>query len=258
MNDNNNFRTLSLPDRPSKPREKGLTFLADVGLPTKELLHLLEDYHTIIDFAKFGVGSAYVTPHLNGKIELYNKYSITPYFGGTLFEKFYHQGKLSDYCEYLKSHDIQWIEISNGTIDLDLAERCRIIETVKEDFQVIAEVGCKDVETIMSPSVWIRELNELISAGASYVVTEGRDSGSAGIFRPSGELREGLIADILDNVPLEKLVFEAPTANSQMYFINLCGNNVNLANIPPRDALLLEAQRNGLRYETFHYTEPPS
>jgi len=247
-----NNNVLTLPERKLKPRNHGLTFLSDVGLSMGELQNILEDYHSMIDFAKLGVGSAYITPNLSEKIKIYRDHSITPYFGGTLFEKFQHQRKLPEYCDYLKSHGIEWIEISSGTIELPLEERCQIVESIKGDFRVIAEVGCKDAETVMSPSVWIHELNELIAAGADYVVTEGRDSGSAGIFRPSGEIREGLVADILKTVPLDKLVFEAPTTNSQMYFINLCGNRVNLGNVSPRDVLLLETQRHGLRYETFH------
>ena len=242
---------LILPRRPARPRETGLTFISDVGVPVGELAHLLNDYDSMVDFAKFGVGSAYVTPNLREKLGLYREHGIVPYFGGTLFEKFQFQDNLDGYCRFLKAHEVEWIEISNGTIPLTLEQRCEIVRKVSGDFEVIAEVGCKDAETIMSPSSWIEELKELIDAGARYVVTEGRDSGSAGIFRPSGEIREGLVADIVKSLPVNRLVFEAPNAKSQMYFINLCGPEVNLGNVAPRDLLLLEAQRRGLRYETF-------
>ena len=243
--------SLNLPDRSRKPRIDGITSLHDISLTTKELRYILEDYHEFIDFAKFGVGTAYIAPNLKRKIEIYKEFNIEVYFGGTLFEKFYSQGKLKEYRKFLDENLINTIEISCGTIDIDLEKRVKLVEDLKSHYMVLAEVGGKDSEMIMAPSIWINEIESLLNAGSSYVITEGRDSGTAGIFRADGEIRSGLLDDISRFIDCKKIIFEAPNTVSQMKFINKFGSNVNLANISPYDVLILEAQRQGLRSETF-------
>jgi phosphosulfolactate synthase len=242
---------INLPTRTKKKRVNGLTSLHDVSLTTYELESILTDYSDFIDIAKFGVGTALVTPNLKQKIKLYKDYNVIPYFGGTLFEKFYGKNKLESYLNFLNENDINHIEVSTGTIDIPLEERVELVKTLSQNFIVFTEVGSKDDTKITPPSVWIKEINELHSAGAEYVITEGRNSGTAGIYRSTGELRTGLIEDIISNCDDSKIIFEAPTPKSQMYFINKLGSNVNLGNVNPNDVLLLETQRMGLRSETF-------
>ena len=242
---------LDLPSRHVKPRQSGITSIHDTFLTCDQLASILTDYSEYIDIAKFGVGSAYCTRRLQEKIELYKTFDVEPYFGGTLFEKFYSNDQLEDYLSYLKNNQVNTLEISCGTIDIPLEERCSIVKELKNDFHILAEVGSKDKEYVMAPSIWIEEINLLIDAGATYAITEGRDSGTAGLYRESGELREGLFQDIRAYCPIDKVIFEAPTDQSQMYFINKIGPNVNLGNVNPTFVLLLETQRVGLRSETF-------
>ena len=202
--------------------------------------------------AKFGVGTAYVMPRVAEKVKMYQSAGVEVYFGGTLFEKFYHQNKLADYKSMMKKLGVNLLEVSCGTIDISLEDRVALIEDFKKDFKVLSEVGSKDTDTIMPPSIWIKEINTLLEAGCEYVITEGRNSGTAGIFRTSGEIRTGLVADIITQIDSSKLIFEAPTSKAQMYFINQVGTNVNLGNVALKDLLLLETQRLGLRSETFH------
>ncbi len=243
---------LDLPQRTQKPRKNGITAVHDVRLTTKQLEDILTEHGEFIDVAKLGVGAAYVTPNLKGKIELYKSIGAAVYFGGTLFEKFYYQKKLDAYKEYMRSYGIRVMEISTGTIDIPLETRIALIEECKGEFEVLAEVGTKDADAIMAPSKWLEEITSLLEAGASYVITEGRNSGTAGIYRPSGEVRTGLVADIISHTPVDRIIFEAPNSSSQMFFINQVGANVNLGNVNPNDVLLLEAQRQGLRSETFY------
>ena len=244
---------LNLPRRDKKPRIYGITSIHDIGIPIGELKNILEDYSTYLDIAKIGVGSAYITPNLHEKISIYKDYNVEVYFGGTLFEKAYSQNKLEEYFDYLKEMNISLIEISCGTVDLTINERLKIIKkAIKTGLQVVAEVGSKDAETIMAPSLWISEMKILINAGCKFIITEGRDSASAGLFRTNGEVRTGLLSDILSNIDSKRIIFEAPTSSSQMFFINTVGANVNLGNVSPRDLLILESQRQSLRCETFN------
>lgn len=246
---------LTLPKRARKPRKHGLTAITDLGLTVSELREILTEYHEYLDIAKFGIGSAYLTPRLAEKLALYREFNVVPYFGGTLFEKFHQQGKVKEYLKYLRSFGVDWIEISNGTIEMSLKERLKLIRSLVGEFKVVAEIGCKDASKVMPPSQWIEELQTSLDAGASYVITEGRDSATAGLYRESGEIREGLLSDILKSVDPKRTIFEAPTPKTQMFFINLVGSNVNVGNVNSRDLLILETQRQCLRYETFFNTK---
>ncbi len=242
---------LILPSRTEKPRKNGITSVHDVMLTRSQLNAILKDHHDFLDVAKLGVGSAYITPFLSEKIKLYQAHEIEVYFGGTLFEKFYYQDKLGGYLEFIDAHNINTLEISCGTTEIDLKKRVELVKRLSDKYSVLSEVGSKDTDKIMPPSQWIDELNTLLEAGSKYVITEGRNSGTAGVYRTSGELRTGLVADIIAQVSVDKIIFEAPTSKSQMFFINQVGSNVNLGNVNPNDLLLLESQRRGLRSETF-------
>ncbi|WP_449536633.1 phosphosulfolactate synthase [Ferdinandcohnia sp. Marseille-Q9671] len=246
---------LDVPTRTHGERSYGITSIADFGTPIGQLQAYLHDYHSYIDIAKIGIGSAYVTPNLQEKIDLYKKYKIIPYCGGTLFEKCYVQDKVNEYVNSLQELGIEWIEVSNGTLDIPLTKRISLIKKLTQKFNVIAEVGSKDQEKEMPLSEWEQEINLLLAAGCKYVITEGRDSGTAGIYNQSGSVNMDLINQISKNIDVNKVIFEAPTPKQQMFFINQFGTNVNLGNVKINDVLVLEAQRLGLRSETFFMGE---
>lgn len=244
---------IELPARTTKPRSLGITAITDVGVPLDTLTNVLKSYSAFLDIAKFGVGSAYIEPKLREKLAVYKSHDVECYFGGTLFEKFYSSEATDDYIKFLRDFDIDSLEISCGTIDIALPDRVDLVKKFKDSGfkSIFAEVGSKDVDSIMAPYEWVDEINSLLEAGCDYVITEGRDSASAGIYRPNGEMREGLLKEIIANTPKEKIIFEAPKGKGQMMFIKMIGSNVNLGNVSIHDLLLLETQRNALRYETF-------
>ncbi|MEH7098065.1 phosphosulfolactate synthase [Neobacillus vireti] len=242
---------LTLPERTSGNRTYGLTSVIDFGTPLGELKNILADYGDIVDIAKIGIGSAYVTPNLREKVNLYKEYQIKPYCGGTLFEKCYYQNKIPEYLAYLNSLGIEWLEISNGTLDIPLQERLKLISQIKNDFHVIAEVGSKDSNNEMPITDWKKEIEVLLDAGCDYVITEGRDSGTSGIYDKCGAVKSNLVEELLTDLDARKIIFEAPSAKHQMYFIKEIGPNVNLGNVKLHDVLVLESQRRGLRSETF-------
>jgi phosphosulfolactate synthase len=246
---------LSIPERTSGIRTYGLTSVIDFGTPIGELKNILSDYGSIIDIAKIGIGSAYVSPNLKEKVELYKEYHIKTYCGGTLFEKCFYQRKIPEYLSFLQNLGIEWLEISNGTLDIPMKERLQLISQLKDEFHVIAEVGSKDPDKEMSISEWKEEIKIFLDAGCDYVITEGRDSATSGIYEQCGNIKSDLIQELLKDLDSKKIIFEAPTAKHQMYFIKEIGANVNLGNVKLHDVLILEAQRCGLRSETFFLEE---
>ena len=191
------YTHLTLPERTRKSRQFGITSISDVGLTLDETRSMLEDFADYIDIAKLGVGSAYITPRLQEKIDLYKSFDVDVYFGGTLFEKFYYQNKLDTYQSWMEELGVTLVEVSAGTLSIGLEERVALVNRLKSSFKVLSEVGSKDTDLIMAPSKWIEEISSLLDAGSAYVITEGRNSGTAGVFRPSGEIRTGLVDDII-------------------------------------------------------------
>jgi phosphosulfolactate synthase len=203
------------------------------------------------DIVKLGFGTSFVTPNLRAKIELYQQHNIPVYFGGTLFEAFVIRNQFDDYIAMCKDYKIDVIEVSDGSIEIPHTEKCGYIEKISKFAKVFSEVGSKDAAHIIPPYKWIELMSAELSAGASYVIAEAREAGNVGIYRGSGEVREGLVQEILTKLPSEKILWEAPQKAQQLYFLELIGCNVNLGNIAPSEIIPLEAMRIGLRGDTF-------
>lgn len=245
---------LDVPSRGTKPRQKGLTILLDAGIATQRFIDVVHSHHALIDFIKFGWGTALVTAELEKKIACLKPMNIGYFFGGTLFEKALHQKKLDEYYAYLKRYECKYTEISNGTIDLSNVEKCKYVAEFAREFTVFSEVGYKDSvkSENMYPAKWVECIAQDLAAGAHKVITESRESGQSGICRPNGELRYGLIEEIIDaSKNLDDIVFETPTKTLQAFFIKRLGPNVNLGNIAFDDVVGLETLRLSLRADTF-------
>ena len=246
-----NFSLTQIPDRIPKPRANGITMIMDKGLSLEEAKNFLSIAHPHIDILKLGFGTAYVTPNLDEKIEIYQSYNIPVYFGGTLFEAFLIRNQFNDYIDVCKRYNINYMEVSDGSITIPHAEKCGYIEKLTKYGTVLSEVGSKDAEHIIPPYKWIELMRAELSAGASYVIAEAREAGNVGIYRGSGEVREGLVQEILTQIPGEKIIWEAPQKAQQLYFLELLGCNANLGNIAPSEVISLEAMRLGLRGDSF-------
>jgi len=247
-----NFKLTQIPERDKKPRQKGITMVMDKGLSIDETKNFLSISHPHVDIVKLGFGTSFVTPNLREKIEVYKSYDIPVYFGGTLFEAFLVRNQFEDYIAVCRDFGISYMEVSDGSITIPHAEKCGYIEKLTKHGVVLSEVGSKDAEHIIPPYKWIELMRAELNAGASYVIAEAREAGNVGIYRGTGEVREGLVQEILTQIPEEKILWEAPQKAQQLYFIELIGCNVNLGNIAPNEMIALEAMRIGLRGDTFH------
>jgi phosphosulfolactate synthase len=247
-----NFNLSQIPSRKIKPRAHGLTMVMDKGLSINEVHNFLSVSLPHVDIVKLGFGTSFVTPNLREKIEVYHSYNVPIYFGGTLFEAFLARNQFDDYIAVCKDYGISYIEISDGSITIPHAEKCGYIEKLTSHGTVLSEVGSKDAAHIIPPYKWIELMRAELNAGASYVIAEAREAGNVGIYRGTGEVREGLVQEILTQIPEEKIIWEAPQKSQQLYFLELIGCNVNLGNIAPTEMLPLEAMRIGLRGDTFH------
>ncbi len=248
-----NYELNQLPERTVKPRNTGYTMVMDKGLSIRQAEDLIETGGQFTDIVKLGWATSYVTSNLKEKIELYKSANIPVYFGGTLFEAFIIRNQFDDYRAVIDKYGIEHVEVSDGSIILDHDKKCEYIRTLAKDITVLSEVGSKDAEKIIPPYQWIELMQKELDAGAWKVIGEAREGGTVGLFRSSGEVRSGLVQEILTKIPNEKIIWEAPQKEQQVWFIKLCGANVNLGNIAPHEVIPLETIRLGLRGDTFDH-----
>ena len=242
---------LDIPAREGKPRERGLTHVMDKGLNLREIEGLFDTVGQFVDIVKLGWGTSYVTNNLEKKIALYRSFETPVVCGGTLFEAVYARGKLDEFKAWLVEHRFAHVEISDGTIEIPRDDKLELIRDFARDFTVLSEVGSKDSEVVFAPYQWVEWIKEELEAGAWKVITEGREGGTAGIYRPTGELRTGLVDEIEHSISFHDLIWEAPTKASQAWFVRHFGPEVNLGNIPPEEVIALETLRLGLRADTL-------
>jgi phosphosulfolactate synthase len=245
------FEFLTLPERTSKPRESGLTHVLDKGLSLEQARQFLEVSGQYVDIVKLGWGTAVVTPNVKDKIALYQSHDIPVSFGGTFFEVCLRQGKLDEFLALVDECGMTCVEISDGTIDMDEDYKLELIRDLSTKYKVLSEVGSKDDSVVITPSRWVELIGREIEAGAWKVITEGRESGTVGIYRPNGDVKDGLLEEIKTTFDSAKILFEAPVKKQQAWFIKQFGSNVNLGNIPPEEVISVETLRLGVRGDTL-------
>jgi phosphosulfolactate synthase len=248
-----NYQMNNLPDRVAKPRDSGITMVMDKGLSLRQVEDFIEVCGAYTDIVKLGWATSFVTPNLDEKLKIYRAASIPVYFGGTLFEAFIVRNQFDDYCRILDKYKMGHAEVSDGSIEIEHDVKCEYIRKLSKQVTVISEVGSKDVQKIFAPYKWIKLMQAEIEAGSWKVIAEARESGNVGIYRDSGEVREGLVDEILTQIPEETIIWEAPQKAQQVWFIKLIGANVSLGNIAPADVVPLETLRLGIRSDTFDH-----
>lgn len=248
-----NYELSKIPLRSDKPRSIGFTMAMDKGLSLREAEDFVSVCSDYVDIIKLGWATSYLTPNLKDKIKIYQEAGIPTYFGGTLFEAFLVRGQFEDYRKVIDKFNMSFAEVSDGSIELEHEEKCRYISQLAQQVTVLSEVGSKDAEKIIPPYKWIKLMQAELDAGSWKVIGEAREGGNVGLFRSTGEVRSGLVEEILTKIPFEKIIWEAPQKEQQVWFIKLLGTNVNLGNIAPNEIIPLETIRLGLRGDTFNF-----
>ncbi len=242
---------LQTPPREIKPRQTGLTHVLDKGLGIRQMQDLLETGGEFIDIVKLGWGTGYVTRNLADKVAAYQKAGIPVCFGGTLLEVAIAQGKFDEYCRMVHRLGLTHVELSSGVLEMEIENKLNYVRKLAQDFVVLAEVGSKDMNAVVDPSRWVEEIKALSQAGAWKVIAEARESGTVGLYRQTGEVRSGLVDEIVSNINPDQLIFEAPQKHQQVWFLKQFGPSVNLGNIAPDEVIPLETLRLGLRGDTM-------
>ena len=241
---------LDLPARPPKPRRLGLTHVLDKGMTTPVLEALLVQAGDLIDVVKIGWGIGYVDPTLKERVALCHSAGIVVSLGGTLLEVAVAQGRLAELRRWAEHLGLDAVEVSNGLRGLTREEKAALVRELADDFIVLAEVGAKAGDVPVVAAQWLAEMEGDLAAGARWVIAEGRESGTVGLYHANGSVREDLVGVLASSLGLEQVIFEAPQKSQQAWFIRHLGPNANLGNIAPEELLPLETLRLGLRADT--------
>ena len=242
---------LALPERTCKPRRRGITHILDKGLPVPEVQALLEVCGPYVDVWKLGWGTAYLDPGLADKLAVLAARGVLACAGGTLLEVAWQQGAAPAYFDWAAQVGFPCVEVSCGVARMSPQAKTELVQAAAERFIVLAEIGSKDPLTAAVPQAWAAEAAADLAAGATWVVTEGRESGTVGLFASDGQVRPEVVDAVVGAIGVDTVVFEAPQKEQQAWLIRRFGPEVNLANVAPGDALGLEALRLGLRADTF-------
>jgi phosphosulfolactate synthase len=247
---------LDLPERAGKPRRVGLTHVLDKGMPPAQAAEALGTCAPYVDVWKFGWGTAYIDPGVEAKLELLGNHGILGCVGGTLLEVAWAQDRVDEFLAWAREQGFPCIEVSRGAVPMSLEDKHGLIERATGDFVVLAEVGSKSAGERSPSRAWAEEVAGDLRAGAAWVLTEGRESGTVGIYDENGEVRKDVVAAVADAGGVDCVVFEAPSKDQQAWFIRRFGPDVNLANIAVTEVLGVETLRLGLRADTMGLSCP--
>ncbi|MGZ4650019.1 MAG: phosphosulfolactate synthase [Kineosporiaceae bacterium] len=242
---------LALPPRSSKPRADGLTHVLDKGMSFVGLESLVQTAEDCIDIVKLGWGTAYVSDGVKAKVALCRSAGIHMCPGGTLLEICDKQGRVDDYVRWMHRLGVTHVEVSNGALGMDVAHKRRLIRRLSQEFTVLSECGSKNPHVDVVASAWVDEMRGDLDAGASLLIAEARESGTVGLYLPTGEVRVDLVEAIVTHLPASKVIFEAPRKDQQAWFVRRLGPVANLGNIPADEVIALETLRLGLRSDTL-------
>jgi phosphosulfolactate synthase len=241
---------LNLPARSAKPRARGITHVLDSGLTPDATRAFLEQTGHLVDIVKVGWGIGYVDPALSIRVSTCQQYGCPVSLGGTLLEVAALQDRVGELRDWAGGIGITHMEVSNGLRAMPDSRKHELVAELAADFVVLAETGAKDGSYPPTPAEWAKEMRRDLDSGASWVIAEGRESGTVGLYRADHGVREDLVSAIVGVIPQDQVIFEAPVKSQQAWFIRQLGADANIGNVAPACVLPLETLRLGLRADT--------
>ncbi|AWB43335.1 phosphosulfolactate synthase [Paenibacillus sp. CAA11] len=233
----------------------GKTMVIDKGLGPGTFTDLISMSAPYIDIIKLGFGTAALTPYdiLQFKIEQAKMKGITITPGGTFLEIALKLGLENEFLAQVHRLGFNGLEISDGSFPMSREKRSELIQRgVDMGLTIYTEYGKKLGGSSLEIEHFVETAVADLKVGAELVIIEGRESGSgAGVYHADGSLKKDDFMSILQTMPLpEKVMWEAPRKEQQVFLIKTLGANVHLGNIPYEDVIALEALRRGLRADT--------
>ena len=254
------FRFLKMNEREGKPRTRGVTeirgpYYSVMG--RRYLEDVLETMAPYVDALKFAGGSFSLMPRpaVEGLIETCHAHDVLVSTGGFL-EYVLTQGSeaVRNYIAECADYGFDIIEISAGFITLPTDDWLRLIEAVQEaGLKAKPEVGIQfgagggattvaelEAEGQQDPAQAIGRARRFLEAGAYMIMVE-----SEGITENVSRMRTDVPARFIDELGLEKLMFEASDPEVFTWYVKNYGPEVNLF-VDHSQIVQLECLRAGI------------
>jgi len=256
---NRSFPFLQINDRDVKPRKRGLTeirgpYYSVVG--RRYLEDLLETMGSYVDSLKFAGGSFTLMPEraVREIVDLCHKRDVLVSTGGFIERVLVQGGEaVRQYIEECKKLGFDIIEISAGFISIPTDDWLRLIDLVrKSGLKAKPEVGIQfgaggataaaelKAEGTRDPSWAIAQAKRFLDAGAEIIMIE-----SEGITENVDPWRTEVPARFIDEIGMEKLMFEAADPDVFAWYIKNYGAEVNLF-VDHSQIVQLECLRAGI------------
>ena len=248
----------NIPERPDKPRTTGLTVIQDEGLSLKSIENLISISGHLIDFVRFSPGALCSGEELTKRVDAYTNAGISPFLSGIIFENAYIRSGINEYLDFIKKNHFEYIEVSDGIIEIPPIEKAEFIKKVSKSFNVFSRIGAKFKKALFPKDKWKEYIVAELEAGSQKIIIEGSEGGTSQVIFGEIDIKSNLVNYILNYSSINDIMWAAPQQGHQIWFINKFGANVNLADIHPENMLKLESQRLGIDWETFLYNIPES
>jgi phosphosulfolactate synthase len=252
------LRLSNIPERPNKPRTTGLTVIQDEGLSLKKIEDIISTTGHLIDFVRFSPGALCSDEELSRRVDTYMHAGISPFVSGIMFEAAYIRKNINEYLDFLKENHFEYIEVSDGIIEIPPLEKAEFIKKVSKRFDVFSRIGAKFKKALFPKDKWKEYIVAELEAGSQKIIIEGSEGGITQVISGEIDIKSNLVNYILNYSSINDIIWEAPHQEHHLWFINKFGANVNLADIHPENLLKLESQRLGINWETLLNNIPES
>ena len=253
------FPFLRVNEREAKPRKRGLTeirgpYYSAIG--RRYLEDLFETMGGYVDSLKFAGGSFTLMPEnaVREIIDLCHKHDVLVSTGGFI-ERVLVQGgdAVRRYVAECKKLGFDIIEISAGFVSIPTDDWLRLIELVrKTGLKAKPEVGIQfgaggataaaelRAEGARDPNWAVAQAKRFLEAGAEIIMVE-----SEGVTENIDPWRTDVPAKFIDELGMEKLMFEAADPGVFAWYIKNYGADVNLF-VDHSQIVQLECLRAGI------------
>jgi len=240
------FPFITIPGRSAKPRQRGLTIMADKGTPLNYLDDLLDMAGDYVDWVKIGISSPriYTRDHLRKKIEICHKHDVQVFIAGDVTEMAVMQGVMDQYCNECKDLGADGLEIATAQIYMELRQKAALVkQAAASGLKVIAEIGKKGKAIWESTptSFFSKEINALKDAGAYKVLIQGE-----GVLEDVPQIIEKPLFELVSRHELNDIIFQAKDNRAHSWLIMNFGPEVNM-DVESNQVVIVELCRRGIR-----------
>ncbi len=239
------FSFVKVAPRESKPRNVGLTIVADRGMAMNRVADLIDAGGEFIDLVKIGIGAFRLQSEslLKRKVAALHKAGIEVFFAGDVTEAAFMQGLSGQLYSAVKEIGADAMEVSSAQVVMSLRDKCELIKMAKsKGLRVVAEAGQKGHDDwTASQNYLFAQVDAYKKAGAWKVLVQGE-----GISEGVTEFKGDLILNLVARFDVQDFIFQAKDGTTQAWYLNAFGNQVNL-DIDDHQVIDVELMRRGIR-----------